>query len=64
MPSTTQIDEQTDKRRAAPLARTRALALLQAINNWPAFSMKQGLSNQLARLQEAEQEYERVTASS
>ena len=46
-----------------PLARTRALALLQAINNWPAFSMKQGLSNQLARLQEAEQEYKRVTAS-
>ena len=44
-----------------PNARTRALALLQAINAWPTFDMKHGLTNQLARLEDAQLEYERIT---
>ena len=46
-----------------PSARTRALALLQAINGWPQFAMQHGLTNQLAKLEDAELEYERITST-
>ena len=41
-----------------PTARTRALALLQAINSWPSFSPQQGMMLQLSKLEQAQREYE------
>ncbi|CAE7221243.1 unnamed protein product [Symbiodinium sp. CCMP2592] len=42
-----------------PQSRNRVLALLRTISAWPAFDAKQGLSQQLVRLETAFEEYER-----
>ena len=41
-----------------PTARTRALALLQAINSWPSLFPQQGMMLQLSKLEQAQREYE------
>ncbi|CAE7512900.1 unnamed protein product [Symbiodinium natans] len=41
-----------------PSNRTRALALLQAINSWPTFENKHGIAQQLLKLEAAMNEYE------
>ncbi|CAE7224840.1 unnamed protein product [Symbiodinium sp. CCMP2592] len=43
-----------------PQSRNRVLALLRTISAWPAFDAKQGLSQQLVRLETAFEEYERL----
>ena len=46
-----------------PAARTRALALLQAINQWPTFHNQQGLMLQLSKLEQAEKDYETASGT-
>ena len=43
-----------------PKTRNRVLALLRTINSWPSFDAKQGLAQQLLRLETAFEEYERL----
>ena len=43
-----------------PKTRNRLLALLRTINGWPAFDMRQGLAQQLLRLEAAFEEYEQL----
>ncbi|CAE7721765.1 GIP [Symbiodinium sp. CCMP2592] len=43
-----------------PQSRNRVLALLRTISAWPAFDAKQGISQQLVRLETAFEEYERL----
>ena len=46
-----------------PSSRSRLLALIQMIHSWPAFNMKLGLMQQLAKFESAEQEYESLSNS-
>ena len=43
-----------------PKTRNRLFALLRTINGWPAFDMRQGLAQQLLRLEAAFEEYEQL----
>ena len=43
-----------------PKTRNRVLALLRTINSWPSFDSRQGLAQQLLRLETAFEEYERL----
>ena len=45
-----------------PSSRTRALALMTAINNWPSFDNKQGLLSQVTRLEQAMSEYDAIAS--
>ena len=46
-----------------PSSRSRLLALIQMIHSWPAFNMKLGLMQQLAKFESAVQEYESLSNS-
>ena len=45
-----------------PSSRTRALALMQTIHNWPVFDNKQGLLTQVVRLEQAMAEYDSIAS--
>ncbi|CAE7302273.1 unnamed protein product [Symbiodinium sp. KB8] len=45
-----------------PSSRTRALALMQTIHNWPVFDSKQGLLAQVVRLEQAMAEYDSIAS--
>ena len=45
-----------------PSSRTRALALMTAINSWPSFDSKQGLLSQVTRLEQAMSEYDAIAS--